>query len=48
MNPPRQGANEPISPMYQHLYNNSAPLSQEDNELIQLVLMLPNEVLEGK
>lgn len=48
MNPPRQGANEPSSPMYQQLYNNSAPLGQEDNELIQLVLMLPNEVLEGK
>ena len=48
MNPPRQGANDPSSPMYQNLYNNAAPLGQEDNELIQLVLMLPNEVLEGK
>ena len=48
MNPARQGASDPSSPMYQQLYGNAAPLSQEDNELIQLVLMLPNEVLEGK
>ena len=38
--------NEPGSPIYQQLYNNG--LGQEDNELIQLVLVLPNEVLEGK
>ena len=44
--PPRHNANEPGSPIYQQLYNNG--LGQEDNELIQLVLVLPNEVLEGK
>ena len=31
-----------------HQANNNNGVSQEDNELIQLVFMLPNEVLEGK